>query len=152
MADAAPLARSPVVGLPQGWADLSLLPKWRSFTEPSPFCELGHAIRNTAGLTWSVAPGQWTVLGQRPEGAQVVDLTHVWAMVSIPETVALRALPKVCALDFDDRTFPEGRAARTAVADVATEIVRIDGAFLLATSRSYGAYLTEALISATGTP
>ncbi len=39
-----------------------------------------------------------------------------------------------------------------AVADIATEIVRIDGELLLATSRSYGAYLVEALISATGTP
>ncbi len=81
-----------------------------------------------------------------------MDLTHLWAMLSLPETVALGALPKVCALDFDDRVFPEGRAARTAVADVATEIVRIDGALLLATSRSYGGYLAEALISATGTP
>jgi len=152
VADATPLARSPVVGLPQEWADLSLLPKWRSFTEPSPFCGVGHAIGNAAGLTWSVSPGQWTVLGPRPEGAQVVDLTHVWAMVSIPETFAQGALPKVCALDFDDRIFPEGRAVRTAVAGIATEIVRMDGALLLATSRSYGSYLTEALISATFTP
>lgn len=82
----------------------------------------------------------------------MVDLTHIWAMVSIPEAVALGALPKVCALDFDDRVFPEGRAARTEVAGIATEIVRMDGALLLATSRSYGAYLAEALISATGTP
>ncbi len=152
MADARPLARSPVVGLPQGWADLSLLPKWRTFGEPSPFCAVGHAIRSAAGLAWSVSPGQWTVLGPRPEGAHVVDLTHLWAMLSLPETVALGALPKVCALDFDDRVFPEGRAARTAVADIATEIVRMDGALLLATSRSYGGYLAEALISATGTP
>lgn len=56
------------------------------------------------------------------------------------------------ALDFDDQVFPEGRAARTAVAGIATEIVRMVGALLLATSRSYGGYLTEALISATGTP
>ncbi len=152
MADAGPLARSPVAGLPQGWTDLSLIPKWRIFEEPSPFCAVGHAIHSTAGLTWSVSPGQWTAFGQRPEEAHVVDLTHLWAMLSIPETVALGALPKVCALDFDARVFPEGRAARTAVAGIATEIVRMEGALLLATSRSYGGYLTEALISATGTP
>lgn len=140
-----PLALSPFGDLPHGWVDLSLEPKWRTFADPSPGCAVGHAVRHGDRLVWSVSPGEWTVLGARPEGIEVVDLTHVRAVVQIPHADAVRVLPKVCALDFDERSFPQGAAARTAVAAVATEIIRQPGVFLLVISRSYGAYITNTL-------
>lgn len=146
-----PLALSPLDGLRNRWVDLSLDPKWRTFADPSPGCAVGHAVRQGDRLVWSVSPGEWTVLGPRPQGTEVVNLTHVRVVLQIPEPDALHVLPKVCALDLDERMFPQGAAARTAVAAIATEIIREPDVFLLMISRSYGAYLVDTLVSATGT-
>jgi heterotetrameric sarcosine oxidase gamma subunit len=141
-----PIARSPFGDLPEGWQDLSLQPKWRTFVDPSSGCAVGNAIEEAGRLVWSVSPGEWTVLGPPPDGVEVVDLTHVRAMLRMPAADGLRVLPRVCALDLDRRMFPSGAAARTPVAGVPTEIVRETSAFVLAISRSYGAYLIEALV------
>jgi len=128
--------------------DLSQTLKWRVFS--------GHDVRpGTAdgsgdSLVWSVTPGEWTVLGARPEGA--VDLTHVRAMFRLTGTDADTVINRVCALDLGDATFPSGAAARTLFAGVATEIVRDDEgedpSYLLLPSRSYSTYILDVLLDA----
>jgi heterotetrameric sarcosine oxidase gamma subunit len=122
-------------------SELGATPKWRVFADSA-----------TADLAWSVSPGEWTVLGYRPGGDTVVDLTSVRAMFRLTGSRSDDLLSKICALDFGDATFPDGRAVRTLVAGVATEIVRddLDGfrSYLLLPSRSYGRYMMEVIVDA----
>lgn len=78
-----------------------------------------------------------------------MDLTSVRAMFRLTGSDASRLLNKICGLDFADDSFPDGSAARTLVAGVATEIVRSDvnGAtsYLLLPSRSFGRYMEETI-------
>ena len=108
--------------------------KWRTFREPG-------------GFSWSVTPGEWTVLGDRPD-METVDLTSVRAMYRLSGDQSPDLLNKICGLDFSDETFPDRSAARTLVAGVATEIVRDDRAgrsYLLLPSRSFGRYMEETI-------
>ena len=109
--------------------DLSHEPKWRTFAAPG-------------GFSWSVSPGEWTLLGPRPVG-ETVDLTSVRAMFRLTGDEAAGLLNKICGLDFANDVFPNGSSARTLVAGVATEIVRDDhnGAlsYLLVPPRSFAA-------------
>ncbi len=121
--------------------DLGHEPKWRTFTEP------------VGGFAWSVSPGEWTVLGDRPEG-EVVDLTSVRAMFRLTGAAASRLLEKISALDFDGNKFVDGSSARTLVAGVATELVRDDQdgvtSYLILPSRSFGRYMQETILDAGG--
>lgn len=115
--------------------DLGNERKWRTFSYPG-------------GLSWSVSPGEWTLVGDRPSG-EVVDLTSVRAMFRLSGDDARGLLAKICGLDFSDETFENGASARTLVAGVPTEIVRndIDGSlsYLILPSRSYGRYMKETI-------
>ncbi len=108
--------------------------------------EPGHVKQVGDGLAFSTSPNEWTLLSaDAPPGMRSIDLTHVRAVMRITGSDARALLAKVCALDFDDRMFPSGSAARTLVAETATEVVRddVDGdpSYLLITSRSFGEYL-----------
>lgn len=129
--------------------DLSQTPKWRVFA--------GHdrvrpGTSSGAGdtLVWSVTPGEWTVLGERPDDA--VDLTHVRAMFRLTGHNATTVINRVCALDLGDHVFPQGAAARTLLAGVATEIIRDDEgempSYLLLPSRSFSTYFLEVIFDA----
>lgn len=129
--------------------DLSQTPKWRVFA--------GHdrvrpGTSSGAGdtLVWSVTPGEWTVLGERPDDA--VDLTHVRAMFRLTGHNATTVINRVCALDLGDHVFPNGAAARTLLAGVATEIIRDDEgempSYLLLPSRSFSTYFLEVIFDA----
>lgn len=128
------------------FTDLSSATKWRAF---SGFEEVGPGTSRSSpdGLVWSVSPGEWTVLGNRPVGA--VDLTHVRAMYRLAGADAAAMMNRVCALDFGDGMFPKGAAARTLFAGVATEIVRDDESgtpsYLLLPSRSYHTYFIDVI-------
>lgn len=115
--------------------DLGPQPKWRTFADPG-------------GFSWSVTPGEWTLLGERPEG-EVVDLTSVRAMFRLTGDDASRLLNKICGLNLADQVFPNRSSARTLVAGVATEIVRDDVSdvmsYLLLPSRSFGRYMEETI-------
>lgn len=130
--------------------DLSSRSKWRVFTGP-PAVRPGTAARLAERLVWSVSPGEWTVLGERPDG-EAVDLTHVRAMFRLTGPEAARCLARVCALDLGDDMFPSGAAARTLMAEVATELVREDvegeRSYLILPSRSYGVYMDSVLTEA----
>jgi len=130
------------------FVDLSQALKWRVFSgyDVSP----GTAGGSGDGLVWSVTPGEWTVLGAKPEGA--VDLTHVRAMFRLTGADAATVINRVCALDLGDDMFPSGAAARTLFAGVATEIVRDDEgedpSYLVMPSRSYSTYILDVLLDA----
>lgn len=130
--------------------DISFMPKWRVF---SGYHDIGPGTSQKLGerLVWSVSPGEWTLVGPGPDG-EVVDLTHVRAMFRLTGDHAPRVMAKICALDLSDDMFPDGGAARTLVAGVATELVRDDrhGAqsYLILPSRSFGRYMHSVLVDA----
>lgn len=127
--------------------DLSQTPKWRVFGGHGGI-RPGTSSRSEEDLVWSVTPGEWTVLGERPDDA--VDLTHVRAMFRLTGAAAAMVINRVCALDLGDHVFPNGASARTLFAGVATEIVRDDEAeapsYLLLPSRSFSTYVLEVIL------
>ena len=129
--------------------DLSPTPKWRVFTGPDTV-RPGTASGSGDTLMWSVSPGEWTVLGAEPDDS--VDLTHVRAMFRLTGGDAVTLMNRVCALDFEDGMFPNGAAARTLFAGVATEIVRDDqgdvASYLLLPSRSYSTSVLDVILDA----
>jgi heterotetrameric sarcosine oxidase gamma subunit len=88
------------------------------------------------------------------EFVSVVDLTHGRALVRITGPDAADLLARLCGADLHDDMAPDGAALRSAVAGVATDLVRDDRAgvpsYLLHCERSSGQYLFSALVSAGG--
>jgi sarcosine oxidase subunit alpha len=129
--------------------DLSQTPKWRVFGGYEKVTP-GTSSGSGDTLVWSVSPGEWTVLGHQPHDS--VDLTHVRAMFRLTGGAAVTLMNRVCALDFGDGMFPNGAAARTLFAGVATEIVRDDQgevpSYLLLPSRSYSTYVLDVILDA----
>lgn len=129
--------------------DLSPTAKWRVFQGHET---IGPGTSSGSGesLVWSVTPGEWTVLGARPDDA--VDLTHVRAMFRLTGDESAPLITRVCALDLNQEMFPNGAAARTLFAGVATEIIRDDQAqilsYLLLPTRSFHTYLLEVTLDA----
>lgn len=127
--------------------DESATGKWRVFSGHESVAP-GSAQRTSTGLVWSVSPGEWTVLGEPPE-TEIVDLTHVRAMFRITGAPAADLINRVCGLDLTDGMFPDGAAARTLFAGVATEIVRDDRdgdpSYLIVPSRSFSTYILEVI-------
>lgn len=134
-------------------SDISVTPKWRVFTGPNEV-RPGTSRKTGEQLIWSVSPGEWTVMGPRPDTPQVVELTHVRVVFRISGRHAVAVLNKICALDLTDDMFPDGAAGRTLVAGVATELVRDDQgdtpSYLLVPSRSFGRYIRDVIVDAAG--
>lgn len=129
--------------------DLSQTPKWRVFHGHEDV-RPGTSSGSGDGLVWSVTPDEWTMLGERPDDA--VDLTHVRAMFRLSGEDAPAVINRVCGIDLSDGMFPNGAAARTLFAGVATEIVRDDEAdvpsYLLLPSRSFSTYVLDVILDA----
>lgn len=130
----------------------------------------GQAARDTDGvLIVGSGPGEWLLLA--PAGSvaamtarlersihagehlvSVYDVTHGRALLRLTGDAAPALLAKVCAIDFHDRTTPNGAALRSSVGHVVTEIVRNDDAgtrsYLLSCEWSYGQYLFDVLLDA----
>ena len=129
--------------------DASDAPKWR-VREDRWSVSLGRAQAHGDALVFSISPGDWIAIGgPAPPGA--VDLTHVRAMFRLSGSEAHRLLEHVCAIDLSDDMTPNGGAARTLVAGVATELVRddIDGerSYLLLMSRSFARSVWDRLVA-----
>lgn len=115
-------------------------------------------------------PGEWLVLA--PPGTQdvvaahlstgwatgpaelatVVGLTHGRALVRVTGARSAQLLAKETAVDLGETTCPDGTALRTAVAALATDLVRDDRAgvssYLVHCERSSGQYLFDCLLDA----
>ena len=131
--------------------DESVVPKWRVWDDVGNV-SIGHCRKQGEELVLCIAPGEWMVLGDRPRDVEAVDITHVRAALRITGDRARRVLQGVCALDFSDLMTPNGAAARTTVAGVATELVRddVDGvrSYLLLMSRSFARSVHHRLVAA----
>jgi heterotetrameric sarcosine oxidase gamma subunit len=131
----------------------------------------GRAARDSDGtLIVGSGPGEWLLLAapgqagalepmlqkataQAPgESVTWVDLTHGRALVRLDGSSAASVLAKVCGIDLSDDVTPDGSAFRTAVAALATDVVRDDRdgtpSYLLHCERSSGQYLFGALLRA----
>jgi len=112
--------------------------KWRVWSDEWSVA-LGKSKRQDDRLVFSISPGEWIIIGGGAPGG-AADLTHVRAMFRLSGAGAGEVLEAVCALDLSDQMTPNGAAARTLVAGVATELVRDDIAdepsYLLLMSRS----------------
>lgn len=126
--------------------DLSPASKWRVFD--GYHLAPGTSKGTGEDLVWSVSPGEWTVLGERPE-RETVDLTHVRAMLRLTGSEAATLINRVCGLDLSDGMFPSGAAARTLFAGVATEIIRDDvddtPSYLIVPSSSFKTYILNVI-------
>ena len=129
------------------------------------------ASQDGAWLVVGSGPGEWLVLA--PPGAaaavahwlatvaadaagdefvSMTDLTHGRALVRVTGPDAADLLARLCGADLHDDMAPDGAALRSAVAGVATDVIRDDQAavpsYLLHCERSSGQYLFGALVSA----
>jgi heterotetrameric sarcosine oxidase gamma subunit len=156
-------------------AKVHLRAPWNGAMAKALGVPFGRADREQGWLVVGSGPGEWHVLA--PPGAaaavtdwlgtvaadaagdefvSVVDLTHGRALVRVTGPDAADLLARLCGADLEDDMAPDGAALRSAVAGVATDIVRddtmIDGAgmpsYLLHCERSSGQYLFGALVSA----
>jgi heterotetrameric sarcosine oxidase gamma subunit len=88
--------------------------------------------------------------GAVDELVTVIDLTHGRAMLRLTGDRAAEVLAHECALNLG--ALPTGTALRTAVAGVATDVVRDDRdgrpSYLLHCERSSGRYLYDVLLDA----
>jgi heterotetrameric sarcosine oxidase gamma subunit len=152
-------------------AKVQLRAPWNGAMAKALGVPFGRAAREEGWLVAGSGPGEWLVLA--PPGAaaavagwlaataadaapdefvSMTDLTHGRALVRItgPDTAGL--LARLCGADLHDDMAPDGAALRTAVAGVATDIIRDDQAavpsYLLHCERSSGQYLFGALVSA----
>ena len=130
----------------------------------------GRAARDAAGvLVAGSGPGEWLLLAPPGQAARVaarleglagrasgelvsvVDLTHGRALMRLTGPAAAQVLAAVCGIDLSDRFTPDGAAFRSAVAAVATDVIRDDAggvrSYLLHCERSSGRYLFDALVS-----
>jgi len=133
----------------------------------------GRAARDPGGtLVAGSGPGEWLLLaapGRAPalvrhaedtaarfpdELMTATDLTHGRALIRLTGQRGDGVLAKVCGIDTGDGITPDGAAFRTAVAAVATDVIRDDTggerSYLLHCERSSGAYLFGALLTAGG--
>ena len=129
--------------------------------------EVGGAT--TRVLLAGAAPGEWLVLAAPGEHAvvvgwledaaartdelvSVIDLTHGRALMRLTGSRAAGLLAKECGVDLHDAVCPDASALRSAVAGVATDILRDDRdgtrSYLLHCERSSGQYLFDSLLDA----
>jgi heterotetrameric sarcosine oxidase gamma subunit len=156
-------------------AKIHLRAPWNGAMAKALGVPFGRADREQGWLVVGSGPGEWFVLA--PPGAaaaaagwlgtmaadsapeefvSVVDLTHGRALMRITGPDAADLLARLCGADLHDEMAPDGAALRSAVAGVATDIIRddivYDGAgvpsYLLHCERSSGQYLFGALVSA----
>jgi sarcosine oxidase, subunit gamma len=162
-------------------AKVHLRAPWNGAMAKALGVSFGRAARETPDETSRDANGAWLVVGSGPgewlvlappaaavqvadwltklaadsageEFVSVVDLTHGRALVRITGRDAAELLARLCGVDLHDDMAPDGAALRSAVAGVATDIIRDDRdgvpSYLLHCERSSGQYLFGALVSA----
>jgi len=128
--------------------------------------------RDDSVLVVGSGPGEWLVLG--PPGSQlsivnrlsalagdgdgdgdlvsVVDLSHGRALVRLTGARAVDLLAKETAVDLGDSVCPDGVAFRSALAGVATDVIRddrdVERSYLVGCERSSGQYVFDSLLDA----
>jgi heterotetrameric sarcosine oxidase gamma subunit len=112
---------------------------------------VGEVARVENGLWARLRADRWFYVADRA-GVSVelsgepnsTDVTHAYGILSLRGARAPDVLASLCALDFDDRAFPDCRAAQTSLAKVPALIVRLDDearAYLILVERSVAVYV-----------
>ena len=122
-----------------------------------------------AGTTLQIgsAPSEWYLMAKGATPASLVegldipgtngysawtDVTHGRALVRLTGADSAKMLSKLCSINLADKVTPNGRAFRTSIAGVNTDIIRDDTntgrSYLLHVERSSGQYLFDALLDA----
>lgn len=109
-------------------------------------------------------PDEWMLLG--PSGAvaaraesmpmeghvSTIDWTHGRAAFRLTGDDGIRALEKVCSVDWSDAMTPDGAVLSASIAGASCDIVRQDQAgtpsYLILCDRSFGQYLFDAILDA----
>ncbi|MBA2768407.1 MAG: hypothetical protein H0U35_04630 [Sporichthyaceae bacterium] len=162
LTDCTPLAKVAVKATPHGAMQERLHVPFGRAARRSPALQApGDAL-----LVIGSGPGEWLVVA--PPGAQsrlleqlnaaaagvtelvtLLDITHGRALVRLTGDRSPDLLAKECGLDLADAVVRNGSALRTAVAKLATDLVRDDRdgvrSYLLHCERSSGQYLFDAL-------
>ena len=172
-----PVARSPItqagpIEVAHGWvvsrkkssaplrlADLSQLAKIGVKAQIPPFdIPYGRSARQGDWIVAGSGPDEWTLVG--PIGntfevattgfATVIDLTHGRALMRLTGGHSAMVLGKLCPIDLSEYMCPNGAAFRASVANVVTDVIRIDhygiNSYLLHCERSSGQFLFDALL------
>jgi heterotetrameric sarcosine oxidase gamma subunit len=166
LTDCSPMAKIQVRADPDGATAAALAVRHGQAVRDGRDSEDGGTLVAGSG------PGEWMFLaapGEQPrllakatalaqagnaadELVTAVDLTHGRALVRLIGDRAARLMARVCAIDLSDAGTKNGTALRTAVAGVATDIIRDDEdgtpSYLLHCERSSGQYLFDALLGA----
>ena len=118
----------------------------------------GHVLPSEVGATlqaeWRIlclAPAQWLLIAEQspPEPAEpglvLTDATGAFAVLEVRGVLARDLLSKSCGLDFEPRTFPLGRCARTRLAQalVIVDCVDDEPRFDLYVPRSYRRFVSD---------
>jgi heterotetrameric sarcosine oxidase gamma subunit len=173
LTDASPLAKVAVRADPDGELAQALGVRFgRTSRRTDALDSVGTDV-----LVVGSGPGEWLALGapgrqlalteqlrgllERPgrvsgaasaELVTVVDLTHGRALMRLTGPAAAELLGRECAVDLTDAACPDGSALRTAVAGLATDVIRDDwdgtSSYLLHCERSSGQYLFDSLLDA----
>ena len=113
------------------------------------------------------APSEWYLMAQGASPASLVegldipgtngysawpDVTHGRALMRLTGADSANMLAKLCSINLADKVTPNGRAFRTSIAGVNTDIIRDDTntgrSYLLHVERSSGQYMFDALLDA----
>ncbi len=117
--------------------------------------DVGNIARLGHGILIRLRPDRWfyVALSQseaarrfadQPDDLTRTDVTHAYGILHLSGARVPDLLAYVCALDFAERTFPDGHAAQTSLAKVPALIVRLDGeerAYIILVERSVTAYV-----------
>lgn len=113
---------------------------------------VGDSSRFEHGILARLRPDRWLYIAlagdgehfaDQLNGAAVIDGTHAYGILHLRGAHGPDVLAQLCALDFDDRAFPDGRTAQTSLAKVPALVVRLDDdgpAYLVLIGRSVAAY------------
>ena len=91
-----------------------------------------------------------TVAAALGPAAYIADQSDSWAMLRMSGAGVRTALERICPLDLEDRAFPEGRVARTAMEHLSVIVLRdgADGFLLMSPRSSARSFLHAAVLSA----
>ena len=140
---------------------------WRLYGPAGGFAEnigidlpgaTNHAIQDGDLTALCLAPGEWLLVGERPDlgsqvenaGGALSDLGHARVVFRMPANLGREVLAKGCPLDLRPEIFPPGRCAQNVLAGVAILVHHLPTGddMDIYVARSYGRFIHDWLLDA----